>query len=146
VPFIQCAPLLCISIWLNDQRFTPRRCHPQPFSLSIHSRIYEGQFSNFTPSAWQCSKKQITSRSTTPTFFRFKTILRESGWSSKSLFSSAIACVSSRPLKMNTVNLPRATVSILKVIGSGHFANSANEHPSSGRTTLRSFRLRTDHQ
>src|SRR5260370_36676455 len=37
-------------------------------------------------------------------------------WSSKSVLNSAIACVPIRPLRMNTVNLPRAAVSILKTI------------------------------
>jgi hypothetical protein len=37
-------------------------------------------------------------------------------WSSKSLISSAIADVSIRPLRTNTVNLPRSVVSILNVI------------------------------
>ncbi len=41
---------------------------------------------------------------------------RQSVWSSKSLLNSAIACVSIRPLRTNTVNLPRAAVSILNVI------------------------------
>src|ERR1700679_743757 len=35
---------------------------------------------------------------------------------SKSLLNSAIACVSTRPLRTNTFNPPRAAVSILKVI------------------------------
>jgi hypothetical protein len=43
-------------------------------------------------------------------------MLRQPVWSSKNLLNSAIACVSSRPLRMNTENLPRAAVSILKVI------------------------------
>src|ERR1700682_532086 len=46
----------------------------QSFSLSIHSRIYGVQFSSFTPSASQLIKKRITSRSTTPTSLRSKTM------------------------------------------------------------------------
>src|SRR5258706_13930110 len=97
-----------------------RHCHAgaaQSFSLFIHSRIYGAQFSSFTPSASQPAKKCSASRSITPTFFRSKTMPRWSVWSSKSLLISAIACFSFRPLRTNTVNLPRAAVSILKVIG-----------------------------
>jgi hypothetical protein len=92
------------------------RCHLQSFSLSIHSRIYEAQFSSFTPSASQHTRKRTTSRWITPTSFRSTTMSRQSVWSSKSVLISVIACLSIRPLKMSTVNLPRAAVSILKVI------------------------------
>src|SRR5260370_40470451 len=51
-----------------------RRCHPQSLSLSTHSRIYAGQFSSFTPSASQRTRKPITSRSTQLTSFRSKTV------------------------------------------------------------------------
>src|SRR5690348_4494585 len=93
-----------------------RRGRAQSFSRSIHSQIYEGQFSNFTPFASQCTKKRIRSRLITPTSFRSKTMPPRSLGSSKSLLNSAIAGVSIRPLRMNTVNLPRSVVSILKVI------------------------------
>src|SRR5258708_29637511 len=86
------------------------------FSLSIHSRIYEGQFSSFTPSASQRAKKCITSRSITLTAFRSKTMSASSGWDSNRLVNSAIAGVSIRPLRLNTVHPLRAAVSILKVI------------------------------
>ena len=88
----------------------------QSFSLSIHSRMYEAQFSSFTPSASQDIKKHITSRSITPTSFISKTISRQSVRPSKSLRSSAVACVSIRPLRMNTLSVPRVAVSIRKVI------------------------------
>src|SRR5216684_3004592 len=91
-------------------------CRSQSFSLVIHSRIYGVQLSSFTPSASQRTKKCITSRSITPTSFRSKTMSRRSVWHSKSLFNSAMACLSIRPLRMNTVDLPRAAVSILKAI------------------------------
>src|ERR1700686_3378274 len=42
---------------------------------------------------------------------------RRSVWSSNNLLNSAIAGVSIRPLSANTVNGPRAALSILKVIG-----------------------------
>jgi hypothetical protein len=95
----------------------PCPCDPQSFSLSIHSRIYGAQFSSFTPSASQLAKKHITSRSTTVTSFRSKTMARRSVWCSNDLLNSAIAGVSIRPLSANTVNGPRAALSILKVIG-----------------------------
>ena len=88
----------------------------QSFSLSIHSRTYEAQCSSFTPCASQLMKKRTMSRSITPASFRSRTMSRQSLWPSKSLFYSAIACVSIRPLRMKTVNLPRAAVSILKVM------------------------------
>src|SRR5712664_38783 len=46
----------------------------QSVSLSIHSRIYGVQFSSFTPFASHLIKKRITSRSTTPTSLRSKTM------------------------------------------------------------------------
>src|ERR1700687_1560638 len=94
----------------------PCRRDSQSFSLSIHSRRYGVQFSSFTPSASQRARKPITSRLTRLTSFRSRTMSRESVWSLKSLLSSTIAWVSIRPLRMNTVNLPRVAVSILKVI------------------------------
>jgi len=45
-------------------------------------------------------------------------------WFSSSLFNSATACFSMRPLRMKTVHLPRAAVSILKAIDSGHFTQA----------------------
>src|SRR5437899_2502353 len=132
-----CVPFICISLPLNDNRVVAASMSPQSFSLSIHSRIYEGQFSSFTPSVSQRARKPITSRSTTPTSFKSKTMSQKSDWSSKSLLNSAIACVSIRPLRRNTVNPPRTALSILKVID--------QPHRSRGSAALHSFHPNIDH-
>src|SRR6202051_683818 len=87
----------------------------QSFSLSIHSRTYAGQFSNFMPSASQSLKNLTASRSASLRSRKSRMMFRWS--SSKSSFSSGTCVVSRRPLSVNTVNLCRVDLSILKVIG-----------------------------
>src|ERR1700682_2260851 len=93
------------------------------------------------PSASQRTKKHITSRSITLTSFKSKTMSRKSVWHSKSLSNSAIASFSIRPLRMNTVDLPRAAVSILKAID-----QAFDRHDSHGCAALHSFHPSTDHK
>src|SRR5712692_1500691 len=70
-PLCMCFSFVCAS------HLCSIRCHAQSFSLSIHSLMYEAQFSSFTPSASQRTKKRITSRSITPTSFRPKSVSRQ---------------------------------------------------------------------
>ena len=66
---------------------------------------------------------------------------RQSVWSSKSVLNSVIACLSIRPLRMNTVNLLRAAVSILKVID-----RPVDQRCASGCTAPHSLHPSTDHK
>src|SRR5258708_23568816 len=86
----------------------------QSFSLSIHSRTYAGQFSSFMPSASQLLRNLTASRSASLTSRKSRMMFRSR---SKSSFSSGTCAASIRPLRVNTVNLCRVDLSILKVIG-----------------------------
>jgi hypothetical protein len=87
-----------------------KHCGLKPFSLSIQSRTYAGQFSSFVPSDSQRFRYLTASRSAHLRSRKSRMMFRY--LESRSLFSSGTCSDSMCPLRTNTVKFSRTDLSI----------------------------------
>jgi len=88
----------------------------QSFSLSIHSRMYAGQFFSFMPFASQFAKNFTEARSARRICCKSRTMFRGFFCSSTICANSPRCPTSIRPLKLKTMRSSSSDVSIFKVI------------------------------